>query len=191
MDEPLKQEKDRLRKALRDLAQSLPDVYIESSDRGIEQNVLALKQWKQARTVFIYLSIGREPRTRGLILSALADGKTVAVPRCLGNGEMEARVISSLDGLQPGPFGIPEPDHSSRLLPPQEIDLVVAPCVAADRHGYRLGHGGGYYDRYLANIQCPSVCLCRACLLQDELPYDSFDHPVGFVITEDGCLRSK
>jgi 5-formyltetrahydrofolate cyclo-ligase len=191
MDEPLKQEKDRLRKALRDLAQSLPDAYIESSDRGIEQNVLALKQWKQARTVFIYVSIGREPRTRGLILSALADGKTVAVPRCLSNGEMEARVISSLDGLQPGPFGIPEPTASAPLLLPDAFDLIVAPCIAADRQGYRLGHGGGYYDRYLANIQCPSACLCRACLLQPELPYDAFDRPVEFVITEDGCLRSK
>jgi 5-formyltetrahydrofolate cyclo-ligase len=191
MDEQMKREKDRLRKALRDLALSLPEAYIESSDRGIEENVLALEEWMQARTVFIYVSIGREPQTKGLILSALTDGKTVAVPRCLSNGEMEARVISSLDGLQPGPFGIPEPAASAPLLFPQEIDFVIAPCIAADRQGYRLGHGGGYYDRYLANIHCPSVCLCRARLLQNDLPHSALDRPVEFVITEDECLNSK
>ncbi|MFH1513333.1 MAG: 5-formyltetrahydrofolate cyclo-ligase [Bacillota bacterium] len=188
MEEQIKTEKKRLRLMLRDLAQSLSDAYIERSDRGIREALLALDVWKQASTVFIYVSVGREPETRGIILAALAAGKTVAVPRCLRGGEMEARVIQSLDGLMPGPFGIPEPGAGHRLLPPQDIELAVAPCVAADRQGFRLGHGGGYYDRYLAKVHCPAVCLCRARLLQNALPHDALDRPMDRVITEHDCV---
>lgn len=191
MDERMKREKARLRSMLGELLKSLPEDYLERSDRGIEANVLALPQWKQARTVFVYVSVGQEPDTRGLILSALADGKTVAVPRTLGGGVMEARVISSLDGLLPGPFGIPEPAASAPLLMPEAIDLVVVPCVAADRHGYRLGHGGGYYDRFLAQTICTSVCLCRGRLLKNELPHDALDRPIYIIISEDKVMSAR
>ena len=184
MDNRIKQEKDRLRQELRLLTRSLPDDYIEYSDREIEQKVLALDEWKQARKVCVYVSVGREPQTRGLIRAALDAGKTVAIPRTLGLGIMTAHVITSLDGLQPGPFGIPEPDGTSPMLLPETIDLMIVPCIAADRRGYRLGHGGGYYDRYLVQTRCPSVCLCRGRLLQTEIPHNSKDISIENVISE-------
>jgi len=104
---------------------------------------------------------------------------------------MEARVIKSLDDLHPGKFGIPEPDASARLLLPGEIDLAVVPCIAADRQGYRLGHGGGYYDRYLAQTKCTTVCLCRGRLLQNELPRDAFDMPINSILTENACINIR
>lgn len=186
MNDAVKREKDRLRKEMRIVTQRLPADYIEQSNRGIQNALLALNEWKQAQSVFVYISMGREPETRDLIQTALLEGKTVAVPRCLDRGVMEARRILSLDGLQKGRFGSLEPEASAPFVCPREMDLVVAPCVAADRKGYRLGRGGGYYDRYLAQMDYATVCLCRERLLQAELLHDAFDVPVGRVVTECG-----
>ena len=85
MDERTQREKQRLRQALRELTNGLPEAYISRSDLGIEKNLLALEEWKQARSVFIYVSTGREPDTRGMLKTALDSGKTVAVPRVTGS----------------------------------------------------------------------------------------------------------
>ncbi|HPF87408.1 MAG TPA: 5-formyltetrahydrofolate cyclo-ligase [Candidatus Limiplasma sp.] len=189
MELQVQQEKERLRKAIREIARNFPAEYIALSDRGILDNLLVLAEWKQAQNIFIYISIGREPDTRCAIQAALDAGKTVAVPRCLDGGVMEARVIESINDLQPGRFGSPEPDETYPLLSPQEIDLAVVPCMAADRQGYRLGHGGGYYDRYLATVHCEAVCLCREHLLQPELPHGALDSLVDIVITEKANMK--
>jgi 5-formyltetrahydrofolate cyclo-ligase len=188
MEERIQREKAELRQMMLGLMRSLPDAYRINSDVAIRDILMALAVWKQARTVFIYISTGMEPDTRELIQSALDAGRTVAVPRTLGRGEMEARAIASLDELHPGSFGIPEPAETNRLLQPRELDLVVAPCVAADKQGYRLGHGGGYYDRYLARVDCATVCLCRARLLRDTLPHGAQDRPVE-IVTEREWIR--
>lgn len=189
MDDDLKQIKAALRKTLLEQTQALPEDYLARSDRGIANALLAFDLWKNARTVFLYVSVGKEPDTRALLRAALKAGKTVAVPRVLPGGIMEARVVFSLDDLVETYFGIPQPGARSPLLPPDALDLVIAPCIAADRQGNRLGHGGGYYDRYLVKTNCPSVCLCRARILQTALPHGALDRAVDIVITENELLR--
>ena len=184
MEENTRQQKARLRESLRALTESLPKDYLARSDMGIRKNLLALNDWRKAQTLFIYVSVGKEPDTRWLIRAALDAGKTVAVPLTLGGGAMEARVIISPNALIVGRYGIPEPLEDSPLLLPAALELAVVPCIAADRQGYRLGHGSGYYDRYLARVSCPTVCLCRVKLLQEELPHDDFDRKADWVITE-------
>ncbi len=188
MQDVLRQEKAILRQALREQTQALPEDYLARSDQGIAETLLTLDLWKQARTVFLYVSVGKEPDTRALLTAAWKAGKTAAVPRVLPDGIMEARVIRTLDDLTESNFGIPEPGANSPLLPPDALELIVVPCVAADRQGNRLGHGGGYYDRYLAKTNCPSVCLCRARLLQTALPHGALDRVVDFIITEKELL---
>lgn len=184
MEEEIAREKQRLRQTLRERVQALPESYLERSGRAIEARVLALEAWRRAQAVFVYYSVGREPDTRGLLQAALAAGKTLAIPRAYSGGVMEARVVTALDGLKPGVFGIPRPGDGAPVLLPGEMDLIVVPCVAADRQGYRLGHGGGYYDRYLARARCPAVCLCYDRLLQDRLAHSAHDIAVDLVVTE-------
>ena len=191
MDERIRLEKQKLRQALRALTDTLPQEYLAFSDRAIEARLLSLDAWKQAKRVFIYVSMGREPDTRGLLQAALTQGKTLAVPLTLADGIMEARVIRSLSDLKPGRMGILEPSDAAPVLPPDEIDLIVVPCIAADRQGYRLGYGGGYYDRYLANTHCTKACLCRERLLQEALPYDAYDIPMTMVVTESKIIPSR
>ena len=184
MDERIREEKQKLRQSLRALTDALPEDYIARSNRTIEKSVLTLDAWKQAKAVFVYVSMGREPDTHGLLQAALSQGKTLAVPLTFAGGVMDARVITSMNDLKPGRMGILEPGAGAPFLAPDQIDLIVVPCIAADLQGCRLGHGGGYYDRYLAQVRCHTVCLCREKLLQEMLPRDATDILVDWVVTE-------
>lgn len=179
------QEKAVLRRSIRQRAQELNTAYLRASDQAIMERLLALDGWVSASTVFIYLSMGTEPDTTRIVQAAWDSGKRVAIPRCLGSGVMEARQIASFEGLEAKSLGILEPDGSFPLIAPEELDLVVAPCVAVDKKLNRLGHGGGFYDRYLAGVRCPVICLCREVFVLDEVPREALDQPVGMVVTEE------
>ncbi len=191
MDKRTQEEKQALRKTLRALTDALSEEYIARSDRAIEKNVLTLNTWKQAKTVFIYISVGREPDTHDLLQAALSEGKTLAVPLTHADGVMDAHVITTFDDLRPGRLNIPEPGADAPILEPDQIDLIIVPCIAADRQGLRLGHGGGYYDRYLVMVKCPTVCLCREKLIQKTLPHDAYDIPVDIVVTEQALMENR
>ncbi|NLF26962.1 MAG: 5-formyltetrahydrofolate cyclo-ligase [Clostridiales bacterium] len=164
--------------------------YLAESDRAIERRLLNLPEWRAARTVFSYVGVRDEPSTRGILVSALGGGKRLCVPRCEGRGIMRAREIFSPDELRPAPFGLLEPEESAPTVPAEEIELAIVPCMAADRRGYRLGHGAGYYDRYLANLRCPTICLCRGRALLPALPVEEHDVRVEMVLTEAELLRT-
>ncbi len=183
----LKERKAAMRAAVQAQVDALADGYLQESDAAITAALLARPELAAAGTVFCYVSMGREPDTRALIEELLRAGKTVCVPRCLGGGVMETRRIDSFDALHPAPFGLLEPGEDSPLVPPEGIELVVAPCVAADKNGGRLGHGAGYYDRFLAKVRCPVVCLCRGALLQEEVPAGPRDVVMDLVLTEEGA----
>ena len=87
---------------------------------------------------------------------------------------------------QPGPFGIPEPIGAP--FPPKEIDLAVVPCVSAAPSGLRLGHGGGYYDAFLAGTGAYRLCLCFSALLADSIPAEAHDLKMDAVVTERAVL---
>lgn len=182
------EQKAALRRLIGERQAQLEASYLRDSDQRITAALLDMEEWKAANTVFLYLSVGREPDTHALLARAWQEGKRVVVPRCLKGGVMEARGIASLEGLVPKSFGILEPDDSFPLVPPEEIDLVVTPCVAVDRRLHRLGHGAGYYDRYLPQVHCLVLCLCRGVSLLEEVPVDGLDVAVNGVITEDGLF---
>ncbi len=165
--------------------------YVEESDHGIEERFMNLAAWKTARTVFSYVSVRAEPSTRRIMAATLAAGKRLCVPRCEGSGIMRPREILSLEDLHPAPFGLLEPGEDAPIVPAEQIELAIVPCVAADRQGHRLGHGGGYYDRYLANLRCPTVCLCRGRALLPALPVEEHDVRVKMVLTEAELLQTE
>jgi len=145
---------------------------------------LSLPQLERARTVLLFYGVGKEPDTRALICALLRKGKRVALPRCMPGRQMEMRLIHGLEGLIPSAYGIPEPGEVCPLVRPNEIDLALVPNLCCDRAGYRLGHGGGYYDRWLAQYEGFTVALCPEIWMQEQVPRDRFDRPVDLVITE-------
>lgn len=185
------EQKNHLRKQLLAQAAGFEAAYRASSDAGILAALLALPEYRAARTVFCYVSMRGEPDTHAFINRALADGKQVCVPRCGEAGRMDACHLADFETLRPARYGLLEPPAHLPALPAAGIHLVVAPCVAAARDGTRLGRGAGYYDRYLAAVTAPVACLCRGQLLQNTLPHEPFDRPVDIIITEAGVLRPQ
>ena len=182
---------DSDKRALRALARkrlaALTAEYRRAANAAMAEAVLGHPAFQRAGTVFCYVSLPTEPDTGPILRAALSLGKRVCVPRCREKPRMDAVLIRSLDDLAPGTLGIPEP-VTGDAVPPGEIGLTLVPCLAADKAGHRLGHGGGYYDAFLAAAPGPALCLCFRELLLPALPAAPWDVPVDAVVTEDGVL---
>lgn len=177
-------DKKALRAQKRSELEALPQSYIDESDAAIEAKLLSLPEYIAAKRVFIYFSIGSEVKTQGVISHALDVGKLVALPVCQDGGKMSFRLVSDLSELRSGKFGIPEPVPDAPELTPQAGDIMIVPALCCDTHGNRLGHGAGYYDRYLAEHACFTVCLCRKRMLESVIPTEPTDIAVSLVLTE-------
>lgn len=187
--EALDEGKKALRGQMKERLGRMDAAALEESGGRIGRALLELPEWQRARSLFIYISMAGEPDTRRLIEQALAQGKRVAVPRCLAGGQMEARQITGLEGLAPKAFGILEPGPNAPLVEPEALDLAVVPCVTVDPQGRRLGHGGGYYDRYLSRVRCPVICLCHSCMVAQAVPCGPKDRVMDRVLTDKGLNR--
>lgn len=179
-------EKERLRRALLVKRRRLDAGLRADYDRRIAGRLLSSPCWAAAGTVFCYVGTGWEIGTAEILNAAFAAGRRVAVPLCLPGGVMEAHEIRTLDALAPGAFGIPEPRRDTPVLPPQAFDLAVVPAVAFDRAGFRIGRGGGYYDRYLAQMRGVKIGLCYTQFLLPSLPRELHDERVDLILTEEG-----
>ena len=173
---------DKERKAeLRRHAASLPQV----EAGALFERFLALPQVEAADTVMVFYGTGREPDTVPLIRALLERGKRVALPVVLPHRGMEARQVLDIDQLVPNRIGIPEPDESCPVVGKDEIGVVLVPHLMVDREGYRLGFGGGYYDRWLADFPGFTVCVCRPGRRAERIPREEFDIPVKLVLIEE------
>ena len=183
------EEKQRLRRVIRELERQLSPRYKEESSRAIAAHLLAMPEYQAAGTVFCFVGSEREIDTRPILEDALAAGKRLCVPLCTGPGIMELRQVTALDQLVPGAYGIPEPPAAAPEVDMDEVDFAVLPCVACNHLGQRLGRGGGYYDRVLSGYRGGTVLLCREKLIREEIPLEPWDMPVPWVLTERGLYE--
>ncbi len=177
--------KKALRKTIRARVNALSDTYRAAASDAIQRAVLGSDEYKAAGSVFAYVAVPTEPDTRRVIERALSDGKRVYVPKCVSKTEMLAVRIRTMTDLAPGAYGIPEPVDCSETAAPNEIDLILVPCVSASRDGKRLGHGAGYYDRFLAESGAKTLCLCFREALCDDVPTDENDVRVRRVLYDE------
>ena len=148
-----------------------------------------LPEWKRAKRIFSYISVDPEPDTLALIRLLQQNRKQVSVPRVYGKSRMLAHIIASPADLSLGPLGIPQPATTSPVM--EAPDIAIVPCLACDIYGNRLGHGGGYYDRYLSVTDCFSICLCPDALLFDDIPHDEHDFKPDVIVTQTRVLRKE
>ena len=185
----IKSIKNELRMYAHDTISALPDEYFSESDNRLFHLTTSLSEFTNARNIMLYFSVKREPNTHGIAEAALMAGKTVAFPYCFRGGIMQARTVRSLDELQPAMFGIPAPAVTAPVIRREELDLIIVPALVFDKGGYRIGSGGGYYDRYLPGIRAFTVGLGRERLFTDELPREPHDIAVDCVVTEYGLRK--
>lgn len=181
----LNAQKQAARRAARQqLAQISPQEF-SAIGAAMWQTLQAQPAWQSAESVFCFVGALHEPDTMPILQGALSAGKQLLVPRIAGPGQMQLVPLQSLERLQPGAFGILEPGQALPAVPAGSgVQLAVLPCLAATRGGARLGHGGGYYDRFLANYSGHRLILCPEALLAQSLPTGPLDEPARAVLTE-------
>ncbi|MGI6106360.1 MAG: 5-formyltetrahydrofolate cyclo-ligase [Lachnospiraceae bacterium] len=157
--------------------------------------VLRSPEYRAAGTVFLYLSVSSEVSTWKILDAALKDGKRAAAPVSGRDGRMVFRVVRDPSSeLRTGGFhGIREPLDSCPECAPEPGSLILVPGLLFDRRGYRIGYGGGYYDRYLAGVteECAAVGLCFRDQLVPFVSEQPWDVPVQWIASEDGMIRCR
>lgn len=178
-------EKKELRRRVREELSALSRSELVRGDSALFARFLALPQVEAAKTIFAFWGIpGREPDTARLIGELVRRGKTVGLPRMLPEHRMEVRRYVPDRPLVKASFGISEPGEDCPLVCREDIDLALVPAVCYDRRGFRLGFGGGYYDRWLENFSGVTVGLCREAVLRDRVPAEAHDAKVDILLTE-------
>lgn len=170
---------------------NLSPTYCREADEMICRWVIQSDVYEKAQTIFCYVGTEREIDTMRLIHVIMRDGKNVAIPLCVERGVMEAKRIAGVGDLVSGRYGILEPRLECPVVQPEELDLVIVPCCTGNARGERLGYGGGYYDRYLPKVQCPTMLLCRHQLEQEEIPMQPHDVRTDYFVTERGMVDCK
>lgn len=160
--------------------------------RGMAQALFSLPQWQSAGAVLAFAAMPDEPDTAEILRRALADGKRLLLPRVRSKTEMDWVELPALCLLRPGAFGIQEPPADLPAADPAgyAAALALVPCLAASRDGVRLGRGGGYYDRYLAETACCTAGLVRNAFLYETLPRTWNDLPVSIVLSDRETVRT-
>lgn len=182
----LDEDKKKIRKDVLTMRNALPRTEREAMSRIICSNFANLSLLSDCGSVMIFLSFGSEINTDYIIEWLWKQEKRVLVPLCKPETRaMDIFPIADLADLEPGYCGIREPKRG--LRPPvarEAIDLVAVPAVAFDRRGYRVGYGGGYYDRFLVGMDVPTIGLAFDCQIITAAPVEKYDLAVQGIITE-------
>lgn len=180
--------KRRMREEIKAWRRAMSPQRKSRADKSILSRLTRLREYQGAQTVLTYVSLPIEVDTFGLIQKALEDGKRVAVPRCVeGTRLMEFYLIHGVEDLEPGTFGVLEP-NPKRCTQLRDFrgSLCIVPALAYDRSGYRLGYGAGYYDRFLSSYSGQMVGIVYERNLRWKLWRGHYDVPVKLVVTERG-----
>ena len=164
----------------------------EEKAARIRRHLSELPALRGRSPVMVYAAIGEEVDLWPYAAQILKGGGEVAFPVALTRSKaIEPRLVGSRSDLAPGALGIPEPVAGRPVVPPECLRAVIVPGLAFDRDGYRVGYGGGYYDRFLPRLgpDAVKVGVVYGELLCDRLPRDEHDVPVDWVVTEAGALH--
>jgi 5-formyltetrahydrofolate cyclo-ligase len=182
--------KTEWRKKTKQLLTSMDVKDRKDRSEKIANHLYQTQQWHKCERIGITVSRNFELDTYRIIENAWKEGKKVCVPKCYSEDKkMEFRELSSFDELENVYMDLYEPiTAKTQIVSTENIDLLVVPGLVFDQSGYRIGYGGGYYDRYLVNYTGETVALAFYDQIAEQLPHEDFDIPVQQIITETGTL---
>ncbi len=157
----------------------------EGKDRLIRENLRQLDIYKKAKSVFVFISYKSEVDTRGIIEDILADRKKLLVPLVKGS-EMIAVEVKGIDDLEPNKMGILEPKSGDEVT---DVDLTITPGLAFDKDGYRLGYGGGYYDKFFSKVDTIRMGIGYSDQYVESLVHEDYDKALEYLLTEEGLIE--
>lgn len=153
----------------------------------VAERVLTLPETRAAKLVLCCRSFGHEIDTHHLIARLLADGRQVCIPRCVEPGRRLSLHLLPC-ALETLDFGLEQPAAGTAAIDPQAVDLALIVGLGFDSRGYRLGHGAGYFDRFLATHPLRTVGLAYDFQIVDRLPDDSHDVALDRIVSEQRIL---
>lgn len=188
--------KKEFRKKIISLRNEKGKDFIRHNSDLITEKLLQLDCIKNAKTIMLYLDFNNEVSTDNLVSKLIHLGKTVASPITL---KVEHKLIpyqitDLKTGIQYGVYNIREPKpECSPVIDIRNLDVVIVPAVAYDINCYRLGYGGGFYDRFLANLREDAITIGIAFDLQifNDIPKEEHDAQLDYIVTESKILTSK
>ena len=178
--------KSELRKQVLQEMKALPRDQKQFIDRVLTERLLQHPFYQEAKIIATYLSFPHEFRTQELIEQALKDSKKVLIPKTYPKGRMDF-VVYHPQQLVKTSFGLLEPQGDLEVVDASQIDLIHVPGLIFTTEGYRIGSGGGYYDRYLEHFSGHTLSTIYPCQIQDFIP-ENHDIPVQEVLIDEGNL---
>ena len=165
----------------------------EAASRAICERLRSMEELQAAEVIFSYLAMPEEADLSPLHGWLHARGTTLAFPVTGENGAMEAWAPDETMRFTRDRFGIRIPvTEAARRIDPAEIAVILTPCVAFDAECRRLGHGGGYYDRFFPlSPRAIRICVAFEAQRLPVIPTDRWDVPMHAVVTEAGIYRAK
>jgi 5-formyltetrahydrofolate cyclo-ligase len=161
---------------------------VEKTSRAVKERLFSLPEYRKAKTILFYASIGSEPSTYGMMQEAMQQGKRVVVPvTSFKDKSICLSRLHSLADLEKKKSGLVEPKKEKLCdTPLSDVDLILVPGVCFDLDGYRIGYGGGFYDRLLrkAPRKTALIGLCFEQNIEERLPRQSHDAKMHRIVTE-------
>lgn len=174
-------DKKELRRMIREKKRAMTPEQIEDASSRLKALFCQTEQYRQASAIYGYLPYNQEVRTVPILEQALLDGKKVAIPKVYGD-TMRFIYMEDLSRVGEGYSGIPEPLTDGPVAEDKDA-LVLMPGLAFDKHGNRMGYGGGFYDKFLAQEpEHPTVALCYDFQMVEDIPCEDYDIPVDKVL---------
>lgn len=178
--------KAELRKQVLQEMKAIPREKKQAMDQALTEYFLHHPFYQESKVIATYLSFPHEFQTQELIEQALKDGKKVLIPKTYPKGRMDF-VVYNPQQLVKTSFGLLEPQGNLEVVDASRIDLIHVPGLAFTRESYRIGYGGGYYDRYLEHFTGHTLSTVYSCQIRDFIPEDH-DIPVQEVLIDERNL---
>jgi 5-formyltetrahydrofolate cyclo-ligase len=186
-------DKKTIRQRLLAARQALSRAEVAEKSAMIAMQVRTLPEFKAASAILTYVaSKDNEVDTKPLIERLLTEQHTVLVPATLGKGRMVWSRLETMDELARGTFGVlePKPEYRRETVP-SAGSIVLVPGLAFTEAGWRIGYGGGYFDRFLAGFPGVKIALAYAMQMIPEIPVAGHDVPMDVIVTETGIYRCR
>ncbi|MCK4264788.1 5-formyltetrahydrofolate cyclo-ligase [Candidatus Babeliales bacterium] len=183
--------KNTLRKSIKNKIQLLTNKALEVKSQHVIENLLSLKQIKEAKRIGLYYSKDHEVKTHKLIQKLLSLGKEICLPKTTKTS-LIFRQIKNLNETTIGEYGIREPKPTCPLKNALTLDLLIIPCIGVDKSGNRLGRGGSFYDKFLSlNHSLETICLAYEEQILSKIPTEKHDQSIHWIVTEGEILKTK
>ncbi|MEG0496886.1 MAG: 5-formyltetrahydrofolate cyclo-ligase [Carnobacterium sp.] len=169
----------------------LTDEQKTSQEEILLKALFDTSEWMNAKTIATTMSQKLELDTSIIIKKAWSENKIVVLPRAKKDRKMDFVVYTKDTPMELSSFGLEEPAHDLMAISKSEIDLIVVPGLAYCKSGFRIGFGGGYYDRFLVDYDGETISLVLDEQQIDLFKVDSFDIPIKHLITTKKTIHKK